>query len=317
MISVVLPVFNESKQIGITLDVLQSVMEQSGFHYEIILVDDGSIDNTWEVIFEVACHDSRFRALRLSRNFGKEAALCAGLDTIEGDACIVMDADLQHPPELIPEMVRLWREEGYPVVEAIKKSRGRESFFNRSAASAFYKLMQRFSGLNLNQASDFKLLDARIVAAWRLLRERQTFFRGLSSWLGFPRTQIFFEVADRQHGTSRWSTFHLLRLAITAITSFSSLPLQIVTVLGWIFLAGAIPLSIQTLYNWFTGIAVSGFTTVILLILIVGSVLMLSLGIVGIYISNIFEEVKDRPRYLVQSDSRAGNQNPNKYTTYE
>jgi glycosyltransferase involved in cell wall biosynthesis len=308
MISIVIPVFNESKQIENTLGVLQSLLERSSFQYEIILVDDGSIDNTWEVISGVALRDSRIRALRLSRNFGKEAALCAGLDVTEGDACIVMDGDLQHPPALIPEMVRLWREEGYPVVEAVKKSRGRESFFNRLSASAFYKLMQRLSGLELNQASDFKLLDARIVAAWRLLRERQTFFRGLSSWLGFPRTQVFFDVADRQHGTSSWSTLHLFRLAITAITSFSSLPLQIVTVLGGVFMAGAIPLGIQTLYNWFSGIAVSGFTTVILLLLIVGSVLMFSLGVIGTYIANIFEEVKHRPRYLIQSDSRAGDQ---------
>lgn len=317
MISIVIPVFNESKQIEHTIGVLQTLMEQSGFVYELILVDDGSTDNTWAVISGVARRDSRIRALQLSRNFGKEAALCAGLDVTKGDACIVMDADLQHPPALIPEMVRLWREEGYPIVEAVKRSRGRESFINRFAASTFYKLMQRLSRLELNQASDFKLLDARIVAAWRLLRERQTFFRGLSSWLGFPRAQVFFEVGDRLHGTSRWSTLRLFRLAINAITSFSSLPLQIVTVLGGVFMAGAIPLGIQTLYNWFSGIAVSGFTTVILLLLIVGSVLMLSLGIIGTYIANIFEEVKDRPRYLVQSDSSADDKCLNKRITHE
>lgn len=314
-LSVVIPVFNEAKQIQETLRVLQSLLESNGFPYEVILIDDGSKDNTWNIISEAASLDPRIRALRLSRNFGKEAALCAGLDATQGDACIVMDGDLQHPPELIPEMVRLWRDEGYPIVEAVKRSRGRESYFNRTAAAVFYNIMQRLSGLNLNQASDFKLLDARIISAWRLLKERQTFFRGLSSWLGFPRIQIYFEVADRQHGSSKWSALHLFRLAVTAITSFSSMPLQIVTVLGWAFMAGAIPLGIQTFYNWFSGIAVSGFTTVILLLLIVGSVLMLSLGMIGIYIANIFEEVKNRPRYLIQSDSTANSQSSNKPIT--
>lgn len=299
LVSIVIPVFNEAKQIRHSLNEIRNVLQQADIRYECLLIDDGSCDRTWEVIVGLAAQDPNLKALRLSRNFGKEAALCAGLDRASGDACIIMDADLQHPPQLIPEMVRLWRCEGYPIVEAVKRSRGQEGLGYRLGAKFFYNLMEKLSGTDLHQASDFKLLDASIVTVWRLLNERQTFFRGLTAWLGFPRAKLYFEVAEREHGASKWSKLTLVKLAVTAITSFSSLPLHIVTTLGLLFLAGAMPLGIQALYLKFCGIAVSGFTTVILLLLIIGSILMISLGIIGTYIARIFEEVKHRPRYLV------------------
>jgi polyisoprenyl-phosphate glycosyltransferase len=298
LVSVIIPVFNEAARIEANLAVISDVLAAGGTRYELLVVDDGSSDDTWAKLLVVSAIRPELRAVRLSRNFGKEAALCAGLDLAQGDACIVMDSDLQHPPALIPEMLRMWRDEGYPIVEAVKRSRGTEGIVNRWGARLFYGTMQKVAGMDLHHTSDFKLLDARIVAAWKLLKERQTFFRGMTAWLGFPRGKVYFEVPERAGSGSRWTKTGLVKLAVTAVTSFSSLPMQVVTTLGLLFLAAAVPLGIQTLYNKLTGVAVSGFTTVIILLLIVGSVLMISLGIIGTYIARIFDEVKQRPRYI-------------------
>jgi polyisoprenyl-phosphate glycosyltransferase len=299
LLSILVPVFNESDQIGTTIDVLCRILDEARIRFEILVVDDGSTDATWVRLSEISATNVHVHALQLSRNFGKEAALCAGIDAVRGDAVVVMDADLQHPPELIPEMVRLWCEERYPIVEAVKRHRGKEGVFNRLGARLFYKMLRSLAALDLREASDFKLLDGHVVAIWRSLRERETFFRGLTAWVGFPRAKIYFEVPERLQGRTRWSKWRLIKLAITALTSFSAVPLQVVTTLGLIFLVGAIPMGIQTLYMKFSGRAVSGFTTVITLQLMIGSILMISLGIIGTYIARIFEEVKHRPRYLV------------------
>lgn len=305
-ISIIIPVYNEEKQIRESLRIIQSNLEKCNINHEFILVDDGSKDYTWRVLTELTSQTNSIQAVRLSRNFGKEAALCAGLEQAHGDACLVMDADLQHPPEIIPEMVRLWQD-GFEIVEAVKTSRGKESLFHGLSARFFYRILQAFSGIDLNKASDFKLLDAKVVASWREMDERNTFFRGMVAWIGYQSVTIPFEVPERVHGSSKWSTLKLIKLAITAITSFSSLPLQIVTFLGVLFFIGSIILGIQTLYMKFAGIAVSGFTTVILLLLIIGSCLMICLGIIGTYIAKIYEEVKNRPRYII-SDTRNINQ---------
>lgn len=298
-VSVVIPVFNEEKQIGKSIEVISEVLVSYSINFEIILVDDGSRDNTWKVIKELCVSSSHIKAIRFSRNFGKESALCAGLEAVTGSACIVMDADLQHPPEIIPQMVHLWEKEGFDVVEGIKSSRGKESLINKIGALSFYGILKKLSGFDLDSASDFKLMDAKVIDAWKEMKERNTFFRGMSAWVGFNRTSISFNVAERITGKSKWSLVHLFRLAVTAITSFSSMPLQLVTLLGIAFLFGSFLLGLQTLYMKFKGIAVSGFTTVILLQLIIGSALMISLGIIGTYIARIFDEVKNRPRYLV------------------
>lgn len=308
LISIVIPVYCEGKQIGKNIKKIHSILDANKISHEFVLVDDGSTDNTWEEMCKLHSDISCVRAFRLSRNFGKEAALCAGLEVLKGDACVVLDADLQHPPEIIPEMVRLWREEGFDVVEGVKASRGKESIIYKAEALFFYKLLKKLSGIDLDSASDFKLLDAKVIDAWRQMDERNTFFRGMSAWVGFNRTKIPFTVAQREEGGSKWSVFRLIRLAINAITSFSSLPLHIVTILGAIFLMISFVLGIQTLYMKFDGQAVSGFSTVILLLLIIGSALMISLGIIGTYIAKIFDEVKYRPRYLIsqrQDDSEA------------
>ena len=303
LISVAIPVYNEEEQIFSNINEIHKILNQNNINHEFILVDDGSGDETWEEIQRLSLFLPKVKALRLSRNFGKEAALCAALDTVKGDACIIMDADLQHPPGIIPEMVRLWHEKNYDVVEGVKTSRGKENTPNRLGALLFYSILKKVSGFDLNGASDFKLMDRRVIDSWGQLKESNTFFRGMSAWLGYKRISVPFGVANREVGKSKWSLVQLMKLAINAITSFSSLPLQLVTLMGIVFLIGSFVLGIQSLYMKFGGNAVSGFTTVILLLLIIGSTLMISLGIIGTYIAKIFDEVKKRPRYIISDKS--------------
>lgn len=305
-LSLLIPFYNEEQQIPITLATVIPIMESLGLDFELVLVDDGSRDRTWAVITEAAQKDPRIIGLNFSRNFGKEAAICAALDRAAGDAVILMDGDLQHPPQHIPEMVRLWREEGYHIVEGVKSTRGKESLASRVNAKVFYGLFRRFSGYDLRNASDFKLLDRSVVDQWRRLGEHDTFFRGLSAWLGFRRTTFSFEVAARQTGGSKWSVLRLANLSINAITGFSAMPLQFITAMGMILLFLSIALGIQTLVMWFSGHAASGFTTVILLLLLIGGSIMLSLGLIGIYIARIFTEVKGRPRYIIADTTERG-----------
>ncbi|MCJ7690109.1 MAG: glycosyltransferase family 2 protein [Clostridiaceae bacterium] len=304
-ITVVIPVYNEEKQIYENISVIKNCLEETGIGFTILLVDDGSTDGTWSRLKMLSEEIPCIKALRLSRNFGKEAALCAGLEAAEGDGCIIMDADLQHPPTLIPEMIRLWKDEGYEVVEGVKALRGNESIIKKVGAKLFYQILSKLSGFNMQQSSDFKLLDKKVVLAWRSMNERGTFFRGMSAWVGYNRISIPFNVGIRTRGVSKWSIFNLCALAVKAITSFSSFPLHIVTFMGVFFLAGALVLGTQTLYMKLMGMALSGFTTVILLLLIIGSSLMISLGVIGSYIARIYEEVKYRPRYIVADEIKS------------
>jgi dolichol-phosphate mannosyltransferase len=299
LISVVIPVYNEEKQIQKNIQVIHNTLAESGINHRFILIDDGSRDNTWDELKRLSSSLEGVLAIKLSRNFGKEAALCAGLENVSSDACIIMDSDLQHPPEKIPEMVYIWRNEGFDIVECVKASRGKESISYKLSSLLFYNMLKKLSGFDFGGASDFKLLDKKVVDAWKQMSERNTFFRGMSAWVGYRKAQIPFEVAERLDGNSKWSPLRLVKLAVNAITSFSSMPLYIVTFLGILFLLGAIPLGIESLYMYFKGHAVNGFTTVILLLLIIGSILMISLGIIGSYIAKIYEEVKQRPRYLI------------------
>ena len=299
ILSVLVPVHNEGDQIAENLSLIHAEALKAGLPMEMIAIDDGSTDNTWHVLQTMVEQIAGLKALRFSRNFGKEGAICAGLAHSLGQACIVIDSDLQHPPELIPEMVRLWRDEHWEIIEGIKKTRGTESLINRIGARFFYRTLSGLSGYNLYGSSDFKLLDRKVRDAWLDMRERNTFFRGMVSWLGFRRKQITFSVAKRRLTESRWSFLSLFRLAIVAITAFSSLPLQAVTILGGLFLLCAILFSTYALVMYFAGLAFPGFTTVIILELLIGGVLMVSLGIIGTYIAQIYQEVKYRPRYVV------------------
>ncbi|MCD9024483.1 glycosyltransferase family 2 protein [Cohnella sp. NL03-T5] len=291
--------YNEDSHIEKSLFTIVEIVRQAITSFEVIVVDDGSRDGTWTALQTLLPRISELKALRLSRNFGKELALCAGLEHAVGRAVIVMDGDLQHPPNLIPEMIRLWREEKYAIVECVKESRGKEPLLKKIGATLFYGTLNRLTGYNLKNASDFKLLDAIVVQAWRGLQERNTFFRGMTAWVGFRKTTIPFRVMPREHGTSRWGFIKLARLAVESIVSFSTIPLRLVSLLGIVFSIGAITLGIHTVWKKLFGGAVTGFTTVILLQLIIGGLLMISIGIVGEYISAIYHEVKGRPRYLI------------------
>lgn len=302
-LSIVVPAFNEAGGITAAIRAIHEHAVAAGVPFTIIAVDDGSRDETWQVLQALAREMGGLYALRLSRNFGKEAAMAAGLDAARGDAVLVLDADQQHPPALIPEMVRLWRSGEWDVVEAVKKHRGREPWLQRVAVRGFYRLIGALTGYRLQDASDYKLLDRRVVEAWRRFGERATFLRGLVAWLGFRHTQVYFDVPPRANGRSRWSIPALLSLAIGAVTSFSAVPLQLITLLGVLTLLLAAGMGVQALRLWYEGLALPGFTTVILLQLIIGGFLMISLGIIGTYIARIYDEVKGRPRYVVQEST--------------
>lgn len=299
-LSVVMPVYREGVQLSAFLAAVRDSLSQCNLPYELVLVDDGSPDDTWRVIVGEAKSSQAIRAVRLSRNFGKESALCAGLEHARGDAVIVMDADGQHPPSLIPDMVHMWQSSGADIVEAVKHKRGRESLSSKLGALLFYLILNRLSGFHLKGASDFKLMNRKAVDAWLKMHERNVFFRGMTVWMGFTTVEIPFEVVPRSAGQSTWSVLKRLKLALVGITAFSSFPLHLVTFAGVVFLALSALLGLETLYLKLTGQAVSGFATVILLELIIGSFLMISLGIIGEYLARIYEEVKGRPRYLVR-----------------
>lgn len=299
LVSIVLPVYCESATIGSLLGDIRSKLSGLGIEYEFVLVDDGSTDSTWAEIEKLQKEYLMLRAARLSRNFGKDLALCAGLEMARGDAVVVMDGDGQHPPSLLPEMIRLWLDTDVEIVEGVKTHRGKETVFNKISAGIFYMMWNKLSGFELRGASDYKLLDRRAVDAYLRMNERHVFFRGMTAWLGFRTAQLPFEVAERTGGRSGWSLFKRVKLAIDGISGFSSLPLQLVTLAGVAFFFFSLIFGIYTLVLQLSGHSVSGFATVILLLLFVGSLLMISLGIIGIYLARIYEEIKHRPRFVV------------------
>ncbi len=298
--------YNEESHLAQSLQTIIRHVQEAAESYEILVIDDGSTDRTWPILQSMTSATPGLTAIRLSRNFGKELALCAGLEHCMGRAVLVMDGDLQHPPSLIKEMVRLWREEKYEIVECYKSNRGHESFVNKTGASMYYRLLNKFTGFDMKNASDFKLLDSKVVGAWRRMPEKNTFFRGMTAWAGYSKKAIPFEVAPREHGKSRWGTIRLTKLAIESIVSFSTLPLKLVSLAGLAFSAGAIVLGLYAVVDKLRGKAFTGFTTVVLLQLFIGGLIMFALGIIGEYIAAIYHEVKGRPRYLIRSQYSYG-----------
>ena len=298
MLSVIIPSINECDNIRRTASVIAEILKNDGIDYELIFVDDGSSDETWKEISSAGEADPNVRGIGFSRNFGKEGAIFAGLKSAVGGCAVVIDCDLQHPPELIPQMYRLW-EGGAEVVEAVKRSRGREGIFHRMFAKSFYKLMKSSSGINLDGASDFKLMDRKVINALNDLPERITFFRALSSWVGFTTERVEFDVQPRAAGKSKFSMKSLFRFAMNSITSFTNLPIHLITWVGVLFGVMALILGIQTLVKYFCGSSAEGFSTVILLILITGACVMVGIGVIGYYLSKIYEEIKQRPRYII------------------
>ena len=305
MISVILPAYNEEAMIEMTGNVISGILERENIPYEILFVDDGSTDGTWAGIMNLSEEKEEVRGISFSRNFGKEAAMVAGLAEAHGDCAVILDCDLQHPPEKIVEMYRLW-EQGYEVIEGVKNSRGRESWVHKLAAKTFYSLISTASGFHMENASDFKLLDRKAVDAIVGMKEKYTFFRALSTWVGFRTTSVTYNVQERAAGESKWSTSGLVRYAINNITSFSTAPMQFVTVCGVLVFIVSFISGIITLAQKLNGQALGGFTTVILLQGFIGSIIMISLGLIGFYIARIYEELRERPKYII---SRRTNQN--------
>ncbi len=299
LLTVVVPAYCEEETVAVTAKTLVEILTTGGIDHEILFVDDGSADGTWPAICQAGEVHSQVRGVRFSRNFGKESAIFAGLAQSRGDCVVVMDCDLQHPPEKILEMYRLWLQ-GYQVVAGVKVSRGKENPLHTAAAKLFYRFISRATGLDMSRASDFKLLDRGAVNALLAMGEKNAFFRALSAWIGFTTAEVEFQVQDRVAGDSKWSLSALVKYAVTNLSSFSTAPLQMVTYLGGITFLFSLIFGGHSLYQKLNGQALEGFTTVILLQLLIGSALMICLGIIGYYIAKIYEEIKDRPRFIIE-----------------
>jgi len=296
------------------------VMENTKWRYELLLIDDGSEPETWEAIKEKAMQTGLVRGFKLSRNFGKESAVMAGLKLARGNAVLIMDADLQHPPELIPRFISLWEKENFPIVHGVRVERNNQRIFKKILVKTYYALFRILTGADIQDSTDFVLLDRRIVDQLNRFGERQTYFRGLTHWIGFERASIPFEIAPRTTGKSGWSIIQQFRHAFLGLTSFSAKPIFFIMLMGLLGLACSFFLGIQTLYNYVTGSAQPGFSTVVLLQLIFGSMELFCIGLIGVYIVNIFVEVKNRPRFLIDDfiedagqipDSEKNDHNPN------
>jgi len=299
MISIVVPAHNEAEGIRDSINTIADILKDCATFWEIIIIDDGSSDSTFIGITDLSNSDKRIKGLRLSRNFGKEAALLAGLQMAAGEAVITIDADLQHPPRLIPDMLVKWQN-GAQVVDAVKRNRDHDSMLVRIRASIFNKLLSRIGGIDIRNSSDFKLLDRIVVdTIINELPERRRFYRGLVDWVGYSHDKVLFDIEARNKGHGKWSIISLIGLAITAIVSFTSAPLRLVTFLGFITLVFGFAVATEALWSWFHGQAVSGFTTIIITLLLIGSFIMISLGVMGEYIAKMYDEIKARPPYLV------------------
>lgn len=300
MLSVIVPAYNEEILIEKAYHTIHEILRKEAISHEIIFVDDGSTDATYEKISVLTETNPNINGLHFSRNFGKEAAISAGLAAAKGDCAVVIDCDLQHPPEKIVEMYRLW-EEGYEIVEGVKISRGDESKLHSFSAKTFYFILSSLIGFDMSNASDFKLLDRKVIDILNKIPERKGFFRAISYWVGYRKATVEFEVHERLEGQSKWSTVKLLKYAVSNISAYSTTPMQIVTFLGVVMLMITCIFGIWALIDKIQGRALEGMTTLIIITIFIGSIMMISLGIIGYYVARIYEEVKGRPKYIISS----------------
>ncbi len=292
MLSVIIPAFNEEKTIPAAADTISSILKEAGIDAELLFVDDGSRDSTWATILARAEKNPMVHGIHFSRNFGKEAAVFAGLSEAKGDCAVVIDCDLQHPPGKIVEMYRLW-EQGYEIVEGVKADRGTETFMRRFAAKSFYAMISAAVGIDMSRASDFKLLDRKAVNVLINMPEKNAFFRALSSWIGFKTTTVEYEVQDRIAGESKWSTKALIRYAISNIAEFSAAPLLVIVFFGCLFILLALItgiIAVRTEGDWLS---------LKMLVCLSSGILMIGLGAAGYYIARIYDEIKGRPRFII------------------
>ncbi len=300
-VSILIPAYNESKSLPLLYPELKALMDgEAQYEWEILFVNDGSRDNTLDVLRALRAADSRINIVNLTRNFGKENAMLAGFDYVTGDCMVIMDADLQDPPSLIPQMLAYW-EEGYEDVYAKRADRGKESWFRKVCTLTFYKILQGTTRVEvLQNVGDFRLLDRVCINALRQLRETERYTKGMFCWIGYNKKEIVFNRGDRAVGTSNWSFLSLLNLAIEGITSFTTAPLRFASVLGFIIaIISFCFLAFHVIKTLVVGDPVQGFTTLITVILFLGGIQLICLGILGEYIGRIFMESKRRPPYLV------------------
>ena len=300
-VTILIPCYNEEASLPALRIALVSMMEQNAeYDWEVLMINDGSKDLTLSIIIDFRKTDRRFAYIDLSRNFGKEAAMLAGFDYAKGDCMVIMDADLQHPPTLIPEMLKHW-EEGYEDVYAKRISRGKESWMRKQLSLLYYKMLQHTTRVEILQnVGDFRLLDRKCIDVLKQLRETERYTKGMFCWIGFKKKEILFQQGDRVAGQSSWNFWSLFNLAIEGITSFTTAPLRISTVLGFgvsIFALLYMLYIVAKTLVW--GEAVQGFPTLMIAILFLGGVQLISVGIIGEYIGRIFNETKNRPVYIV------------------
>ena len=303
-ISIMVPCYNEQDSLPLFYEELTKIMKDerlSGYEWEMLFINDGSRDNTLTVLKCLHARDNRVSYIDLSRNFGKEKAMLAGFDYVTGDCMIIMDADLQDPPSLIPEMVYWW-EQGYDDVYAKRKDRGEESFLRKSFSLMFYKILQKTTKIEvLQNVGDFRLLDRCCINALKEIRESERYTKGMFCWIGFKKKELLFDRGDRVAGRSAWNFWSLFSLAIEGITSFTTSPLRISSIFGLIVSATAfIYMMFIFIKTLIYGDPVQGFPTTMIVILFLGGVQLLSIGILGEYIARIFNESKNRPTYIVR-----------------
>lgn len=298
-ISLIVPCYNEESNIepfyNSIIEVFNSLQNAD---FELMFINDGSKDNTLSKLEELHKKDKRVRCISFARNFGKEAALFAGIRNVTGDCSVFLDADLQHPPAVICQMYKKWKD-GFEVVEGVKTDRGKENIFHKLFTKIFYGMISKAVGMDMKNSSDYKLLDKKVITELAKLKERNTFFRALSFWVGFKKTTVYYEVADRANGVSKWSFKALTKYALNNVICFTYTPLQLVTALGTIFILIGLIITIDAVITFFKGTAASGFPTIIIILFIGFGAIMLSLGIIGIYIAQIYDEVKGRPQYII------------------
>jgi len=301
-ISILIPAYNEEASLQFLFERLVNLMDANNkFAWEVLLVNDGSTDNTLMLLSQIHEKDNRFNYLDLSRNYGKEVAMLAGFDYVTGDCMIIMDADLQHPPELIPEMVQYWQE-GYDDVYARRRAREGESFFRKKVSRLFYSFLQKITSVEIQQdTGDFRLLDKTCIDALRSMRETQRYTKGMYSWIGFNKKEILFDQQARIAGSSKWNYFKLSELAIEGITSFTISPLRISAFIGILVSLGAFIYMVYVFIDALIfGDPARGYPTMMVVILFLGGFQLLSLGIIGEYLGRIFLETKNRPPYFAR-----------------
>jgi polyisoprenyl-phosphate glycosyltransferase len=300
-ISLLIPVYNEEEALPLLCEELCKVAkEASDYEFEFFFIDDGSKDRSLSILRDMQRKDSRVNYISFSRNFGKETALAAGFDYVTGDAVVILDADLQHPPELIPDMIKYW-EEGYDDVYAKRMNREGESWLKKFTSHAYYKLLQKMTKVEIQKdTGDFRLLDRRALEALKKLREKQRYTKGMFSWVGFNKKEIVFDSRARAAGKTKWSYLQLMNLALEGITSFSTAPLRLATIVGFFVSIFSIVYMIVTLIQtliWNN--PVKGYPSIMVMILFLGGVQLVCLGIIGEYVGRIFNETKHRPLYIV------------------